>query len=69
MRLGSMSAIVWKSNFDPRARGIPNGGGKDVFVHISTAEKAGFSSLAEGANVSCEIVSDRGKQSAGNLRL
>ena len=47
----------------------PDSGGKDVFVHISAVERAGFSSLAEGAKVSYEIVSDRGKQSAGNLRL
>ena len=47
----------------------PDGGGKDVFVHISAVEKAGFNSLAEGAKVSYEIVSDRGKESAGNLRL
>ena len=47
----------------------PDNGGKDVFVHISAVEKAGFSSLAEGAKVSYEIVSDRGKESAGNLRL
>nr|WP_249797035.1 MULTISPECIES: cold-shock protein [unclassified Bradyrhizobium] len=47
----------------------PEDGGKDVFVHISAVEKAGFTSLAEGAKVSYEIVSDRGKQSAGNLRI
>ena len=47
----------------------PDSGGKDVFVHISAVEQAGFSSLAEGAKVSYEIVSDRGKESAGNLRL
>ena len=47
----------------------PDDGGKDVFVHISAVEKAGFSSLVEGAKVSYEIVMDRGKQSAGNLRL
>ena len=47
----------------------PDGGGKDVFVHISAVEKAGLSSLAEGSKVSYEIVSDRGKDSAGNLRL
>lgn len=46
----------------------PDDGGKDVFVHISAVEKAGFSGLAEGAKVSYEIVSDRGEQSAGNLR-
>jgi cold shock protein len=47
----------------------PNTGGKDVFVHISAVEKAGFTGLAEGAKISYEIVSDRGKESAGNLRL
>ena len=45
------------------------GGGKDVFVHISAVEKAGLSSLNEGAKVSYDIVSDRGKESAGNLKL
>lgn len=47
----------------------PDDGGKDVFVHISAVEKAGFTSLAEGAKVSYEMVTDRGKQSAGNLRI
>jgi len=47
----------------------PDKGGKDVFVHISAVEKAGLSGLNEGANVSYEIVSDRGKESAGNLRV
>jgi CspA family cold shock protein len=47
----------------------PDGGGKDVFVHISAVEKAGFSSLAEGAKVSYEVVANRGKESAENLRL
>ena len=47
----------------------PDGGGKDVFVHISAVEKAGLSSLNEGAKVSYDIVSDRGKESAGNLRV
>ena len=39
----------------------PDGGGKDVFVHISAVEKAGLSSLNEGAKVSYEIVANRGK--------
>jgi CspA family cold shock protein len=47
----------------------PDGGGRDVFVHISAVERAGFNSLAEGTKVSYEIVADRGKESAGNLRL
>jgi CspA family cold shock protein len=47
----------------------PDGGGKDVFVHISAVEKAGLSGLNEGAKVSYDIVSDRGKESAGNLKV
>ncbi|SIO44399.1 cold-shock DNA-binding protein family [Bradyrhizobium erythrophlei] len=48
----------------------PDGGGnKDVFVHISAVERAGFSSLGEGAKVSFDIVANRGKESAENLRV
>jgi CspA family cold shock protein len=47
----------------------PDGGGKDVFVHISAVEKAGFTGLAEGAKVSYEVVANRGKESAENLRI
>ncbi|WP_074830967.1 MULTISPECIES: cold-shock protein [Bradyrhizobium] len=47
----------------------PDGGGKDVFVHISAVEKAGLSGLNEGAKVSYEVVSNRGKEAAENLRV
>jgi cold shock protein len=48
----------------------PDGGGKDVFVHISAVEKAGHVGLAEGAKVSYELVTGRfGKVSAENLRI
>jgi CspA family cold shock protein len=47
----------------------PDGGGKDVFVHISAVEKAGFTSLAEGAKATYDIVANRGKESAENLRI
>lgn len=47
----------------------PDSGGKDVFVHISAVEKAGYNGLAEGAKVSYEIVANRGKESAENLRI
>jgi cold shock protein len=47
----------------------PDNGGKDVFVHISAVEKAGLSSLNEGDKVSYEIVQNRGKESAENLRV
>src|SRR5882757_7908223 len=47
----------------------PDGGGKDVFVHISAVERAGLSSLNEGAKVSYEETDNRGKTSAENLRV
>ena len=47
----------------------PADGSKDVFVHISAVERAGLSSLNEGQKVSFEIVTERGKQAAGNISL
>ena len=47
----------------------PDAGGKDVFVHISAVERAGLSDLREGAKVSYEVVANRGKESAENLRV
>ena len=47
----------------------PSDGGKDVFVHISAVEKAGLSSLNEGQQVSYDLVSNRGKESAENLKV
>src|ERR1700730_8739887 len=47
----------------------PQGGGKDVFVHISAVERAGLSSLNEGQTVEYEVVSNRGKESAENLKV
>jgi cold shock protein len=47
----------------------PADGSKDVFVHISAVERAGLRSLNEGQKVNFEIVTERGKQAAGNLSL
>jgi cold shock protein len=47
----------------------PQSGGKDVFVHISSVERAGLSTLNEGQIVQYEIVSNRGKESAENLKV
>ena len=45
------------------------GGGKDVFVHISAVERAGLSTLNEGQTLEYELVSNRGKSSAENLKV
>jgi cold shock protein len=47
----------------------PEGGGQDVFVHVSAVERAGLSGLNEGQRVSFELARDRGKTSAANLKL
>ena len=47
----------------------PQGGGKDVFVHISAVERAGLSSLNEGQAIEFEVVSNKGKTSAENLKI
>lgn len=48
----------------------PEDGSADVFVHISAVEKAGHTTLAEGARVSYELLPGRsGKTSAENLRV
>ena len=46
-----------------------DGGGKDVFVHISAVEKAGLSGLNEGQIVEYDEVPNKGKTSAENLRV
>jgi CspA family cold shock protein len=47
----------------------PQGGGKDVFVHISAVERAGLTTLNEGQQVEYEIVASRGRESAENIKV
>ena len=46
----------------------PEGGGKD-FVHITALQAAGVNGLDEGQRVTFEVVRDRGKEAAANLKL
>jgi len=45
------------------------GGGKDVFVHISAVERAGLNTLTEGQAITFDIVNERGKDAAANLKV
>ena len=47
----------------------PGAGGKDVFVHISAVERAGLGSLAEGQSISFDVMSERGREAATNLKV
>jgi CspA family cold shock protein len=46
----------------------PQDGGKDVFVHITAVERAGMDSLNEGQKLSYDMMSERGKTAATNLK-
>lgn len=46
----------------------PESGEKDVFVHISAVQNAGMDTLTEGQRVSFEVVTERGKPAASNLK-
>jgi len=46
----------------------PEGGGKDVFVHVSAVEAAGMRGLAEGQKVSFDIQPDARGAKAVNLK-
>jgi CspA family cold shock protein len=47
---------------------VPQDGGKDVFVHITAVQKAGLTTLNENQKVSFEVVTERGKPAAVNLK-
>ena len=47
----------------------PQDGNQDVFVHITAVQAAGLQGLNDGQKVSYDVVSERGKQAASNLKL
>ncbi|MFS2220451.1 cold-shock protein, partial [Commensalibacter sp. A3DC] len=47
---------------------VPEEGGKDVFVHITAVQAAGLRDLKENQRVSYDIVTERGKAAAANLK-
>lgn len=48
---------------------VPDDGGKDVFVHVSAVQRAGLQTLNDGQKISYEVVMQKGKNAADNLRL
>ncbi len=47
----------------------PEGGGKDVFVHITAVQAAGLNGLDDNQKVSYDVMNERGKEAATNLKL
>ncbi len=61
--------MVLLSGLTPRFGFIqPESGSRDVFVHISAVERAGMGTLNEGQRVSYNVVEERGKQAAADLK-
>lgn len=64
----AIGTVKW---FNP-AKGFgfiqPESGDTDVFVHVSAVQSAGMDTLTEGQRVSYDVVNERGKTAAGNLK-
>lgn len=61
--------VVWFNKFKGYGFIRPDGGGKDIFVHMSAVEEAGLSTLIEGQRVSYELVSVADRVTASHLRV
>lgn len=61
--------VKWFNNKKGFGFIVPDGGGSDVFVHISAVEKSGMQGLNEGQKISFELAPDRaGRMTAVNLK-
>jgi len=61
--------VKWFNNKKGYGFITPDEGGQDIFVHISAVQKAGLRSLEEGTKVSYELMTERGKTVAGDLKM
>ncbi|KRP85807.1 MULTISPECIES: cold-shock protein [Bradyrhizobium] len=66
----AMGIVKWFNSTKGYGFIRPEDGSPDVFVHISAVEKAGYTTLEEGARVSYQLKAGRsGKMSAEDLRV
>ncbi|MCP1972058.1 cold-shock protein [Bradyrhizobium elkanii] len=66
----AMGIVKWFNSTKGYGFIRPEDGSTDVFVHISAVEKAGYTTLEEGARVSYQLKAGRsGKMSAEDLRV
>ncbi len=65
----AMGSVKWFNATKGYGFIMSQDGGKDVFVHITAVQAAGLRGLNEGQKVSFDVVMERGKASAANLKL
>ena len=66
----AMGTVKWFNPTKGYGFIIPDEGGRDLFVHITAVQKAGYTDLVQGVRVSYEIRSDReGNPTAESLRF
>ncbi len=61
--------VKWFNENDGYGFIAPDDGEKDVFVHYTALEKSGIKSLAVGQKISFEVVENKGKFAAENLKV
>ena len=61
--------VKWFNNKKGYGFITPDEGEQDIFVHISAVQKAGLRTLKEGTKISYELMTERGKTVAGDLKL
>ena len=64
----SKGAVKWFNTEKGYGFIVPDDGGKDVFVHISSVERSGLRSLKEGDRVTFDLEKDKGKLMAVNIQ-
>lgn len=65
----AMGTVKWFNTTKGYGFIMPQDGGKDVFVHITAVQAAGLKGLNDGQKVSYDVVMERGKSAAANLRV
>jgi CspA family cold shock protein len=69
---GGQSMAIGTVKFFDAVKGFgfiqPENGDKDVFVHVSAVQNAGMDTLSEGQRVSFEVITERGKLAASDLK-
>ncbi len=61
--------VKWFNNRKGYGFIAPDEGEQDIFVHISAVRQAGLRTLRDGEKVSYELMTEKGKTVAGNLKL